>query len=123
MLISQTKGYFENPYYCFLEEPMLFLNIHFRMLGQKPTQVFPWKLLKEADESRLSDICMTIGLKELNWLCKHMKNVRSSQPCILMNSVKYRFFGGHVFVSLEYCANVRIGKIACISGLFVCSVG
>ena len=24
-------------------------------------------------------------LKELIWLCKHMKNVRSSQPCTLMN--------------------------------------
>ena len=23
--ISQTEGYFENPYYHFLEEPMLFL--------------------------------------------------------------------------------------------------
>ena len=25
MRISQTEGYFENPYYRFLEEPMLFL--------------------------------------------------------------------------------------------------
>ena len=25
MPISQTEGFFENPYYCFLEEPMLFL--------------------------------------------------------------------------------------------------
>ena len=25
MLISQTEGYFENPWYRFLEEPMLFL--------------------------------------------------------------------------------------------------
>ena len=24
-------------------------------------------------------------LKELNWLCKHIKNVRRSQPCISMN--------------------------------------
>ena len=32
----------------------------------------------------------------LNWLCKHMKNVRSRQPCISMsfalNSVKHKFF-------------------------------
>ena len=27
-----------------------------------------------------------IGLKEVNSLCKHMKNVRSSQSCISMNS-------------------------------------
>ena len=26
MPISQTEGYFENPYYRFLEEPMLFLR-------------------------------------------------------------------------------------------------
>ena len=25
MPISQAEGFFENPYYCFLEEPMLFL--------------------------------------------------------------------------------------------------
>ena len=63
------------------------------MLRQKPTQVLPSKLLKEAtihfyclfDESRFSDICTIMELKELNWLCKHMKNVRSSQPCISMN--------------------------------------
>ena len=45
--------------------------------------------------SRFSDICRIIELKELNWLCKHMKNVRSSQPCISMNfvlnSVKQKF--------------------------------
>ena len=63
------------------------------MLRQKPTQVLPQKLLKEAtihfyclfDESRFSDICMTIELKELHWLSKHMKNVRSDQPSISMN--------------------------------------
>ena len=51
------------------------------MLRQKPTQVLPQKLLKEAtiyfyclfDESRFSDICTIMELKELNWLCKHMK--------------------------------------------------
>ena len=35
--------------------------------------------------TRFSDICTIIELKEFNWLCKHVKNVRSSQPCILMN--------------------------------------
>ena len=46
----------------------------FRMLRQKPTQVLPQKLLKEAtirfyclfDESRFLDIRTTIGLEELN---------------------------------------------------------
>ena len=37
------------------------------------------------NESRFSDIYTIMELKELNWLCKHMKNVRSSQPCISMN--------------------------------------
>ena len=37
------------------------------------------------DESRFSDICTIKELKELNCLCKRMKNVRSSQPCISMN--------------------------------------
>ena len=63
------------------------------MLRQEPTQTLPLKLLKEAtihfyclfDESSFSDICKIIELKELNWLRKHMKNVRSSQPCLSMN--------------------------------------
>ena len=37
------------------------------------------------DESRFSDICTIMELKELNRLYKHVKNVRSSQPCISMN--------------------------------------
>ena len=63
------------------------------MLRQKPAQILQLKLLKEAtilfyclfDESRFSDICAIMELKELNWLRKHMKNVRNSQPCISMN--------------------------------------
>ena len=58
------------------------------MLRKKPTQFLPSKLLKEAtihshclfDKSRLSDI-WKMKLKQLNWLGKPMKNVRSSQPC------------------------------------------
>ena len=37
------------------------------------------------DESGFSDICTIMKLKELNCLCKYMKNVRSNQPCISMN--------------------------------------
>ena len=37
------------------------------------------------DESRFSDISAIIELKELNSLCKRMKNFRSSQPCISKN--------------------------------------
>ena len=63
------------------------------MLRQKPNQVLPQMLLKEAtihfycllDESCFSDNCTIKELKELNWLWRHMKNVRSSQPCISMN--------------------------------------
>ena len=46
--------------------------------------------------TRFSDICTIIELKELNWLCKHTKNVKSSQPCIqwifVLNQVKHKFF-------------------------------
>ena len=74
------------------------------MLRQKPAQILPWTLLKEAtihfyclfDESSFSDICTITELKEPNWFCEYMKNVRSSQPCISMNfvlnSVKHKFF-------------------------------
>ena len=63
------------------------------MLRQKHTQVLPQKLLKEAtihfyglfDELPFSGICTIIELNELNWLCKHMKNVRSNQPYISTN--------------------------------------
>ena len=95
MPVSQTEGYFENPCNCFLEESMLFLlelkwklqKKVFSNVKTKPNQIFPWKLLKEAsthfycqfDELRFSGICTIMELKEL-WLCKHMKNVRSSQP-------------------------------------------
>ena len=65
------------------------------MLRQNPAQVLPQKLLKEATfiftaylmnhNSQFSDIYTIIELKEPNWLCKRMKNVRSNQPCISMN--------------------------------------
>ena len=49
MPISQTEGYFENPLYRVLEEPMFFLlalkwNLQkkrFPVLRQKPTQILP----------------------------------------------------------------------------------
>ena len=48
------------------------------------------------DASRFSDICTIKELKELNWLRKHMKIVRSSQPSIsknfVLNSAKHKFF-------------------------------
>ena len=63
------------------------------MLRQKPTQILPQKLLKKAaihfhclfDEPHFSDIWTIMELKELNCWCKHMKNVRSSQPFISTN--------------------------------------
>ena len=34
---------------------------------------------------------------ELNWLCKHMKKIRSSQPAIpVLNGVKHQFFPGSI---------------------------
>ena len=45
----------------------------------------PFIFYRLFDKSRFSDICTIIQVKELNWLCKHTKNVKSSQPCISMN--------------------------------------
>ena len=71
------------------------------MLRQKPIQVLPLKLLKEATihfyclfgESRFSDICTTMELKELNWLCNLWK---TSEPANLVFHwiflVKRKFF-------------------------------
>ena len=42
-------------------------------------------LVPRFPNGRFSDIYMIMELKELNRLCKHMKNVRSSQPRISMN--------------------------------------
>ena len=54
-------------------------------------------LLKEAtihfhclfDESRFSNICTIMELKELNRLCKHMK-------IFVLNSVKHKFFSARI---------------------------
>ena len=95
MPISQTEGYFEKPFfirtYAF---PVGFkMKTLRKSIFQKPTQVLQWKLLKEAaihfyclfDESHFSDICTVMELKDLNSFCKHMKNIRSSQPYISTN--------------------------------------
>ena len=41
-------------------------------------------------------ICTIMELKELNWFCKHVRNVKSSQPYISMNFCtefsKHKFF-------------------------------
>ena len=83
--------------------------MRFRMLRQKPTRILTQKLLKKAtihfyclfDVSRFSDICTIMKLEELNWLCKHMKNIRNSQPCISMNFFN-EFSKAQVF-SCQYC--------------------
>ena len=58
-------------------------------------------LLKEAtiyfyclfDESRFSDICTIMELKELNWLCKHMKTSEAANLVFQwIFSVKHKFF-------------------------------
>ena len=74
------------------------------MLRQKPTQVLPQKLLREAtihfyclfDEARFSDFCTIIKLKELNRLCKQWKTSEATnlvfQWIFVLNSVKRKFF-------------------------------
>ena len=59
------------------------------MLRQKPTQILPQKLMKEAtihfcclfDESRFSDICTIMELKEL--IKQSLENNRNKKRCAL----------------------------------------
>ena len=63
------------------------------MLRQKPIPDLSQKLLKEAtthfyyifDESRFSDLCTIMELKELNWLCKQTYEKRQKQPTLYFN--------------------------------------
>ena len=47
------------------------------------------------DESRFSDICTIMELKQLNWLCKHVKKSEAAnlvfQWIFVLNSVKRKF--------------------------------
>ena len=61
------------------------------------------------DELHFSNICTIMELKKPNWLCKLMKNVRSSQPYIqwifVLNSVNHKFFSVSIvnqFIHLIY---------------------
>ena len=75
------------------------------MLRQKPALVLPQMLLKEAtihfyclfDGITFFRHLYDNGLKELNRLCKHMKNVKSSQLCISM-----KFFRKAQVLPCEY---------------------
>ena len=114
MPISQTEGYFENPYCHFFRRTYAFtvgckmktlrkivLNVKIKTnlsFAVKVTErsnhsfllsiwwIAFFRHLYDRDVEALSNILGTImELKELNWLCKHMKKVRSSQLCISMN--------------------------------------
>ena len=90
-------------------------NIFVLIKTSSSRRMFAGKLLKEAtihfyclfDESRFSDIYTIMELKELNWLCKHMK-----QPTLyfnevfLQNSVKHKFF--YVSIVSKEKWNIRI---------------
>ena len=122
MPISQTERYFENPYYRFLEEHMLFLlalkwklqEKGFSNVKTKFNSSFAVKVTERRNHSFLLSIwwisffrlSTIIELNELNWLRKHMKNFRSSQPIIsmnfLMNLVRHKFF------------HASIIKVACV---------
>ena len=97
MPISQTEGYFENPWYHFLEEAMLFLlawkwklwEKAFSKVKTKTNLSFAVKGTVRSNHSFLLSIWWVTflrhlynnrikrmydnGLKELNWLCKQMK--------------------------------------------------
>ena len=76
----------------------------FPVLRQKPTQILPWNLLNGATIHfycmfdhmvwwiYFSNICILNTCKELNWLGKHMKKIRSGQAIIfVLNWVKHSF--------------------------------
>ena len=92
----------------FSEEPMLFLfswkrNLYekaFPLLRQKLTQILLQDLLKGAtihfyclfDFYIFQTSVLIMEWIELNWACKHMKKIRSSQPAIpVPNRVKHQF--------------------------------
>ena len=71
------------------------------------------------DESHFQTSVLSIRdnecIMELNWLWKHIKKVRSSQPAIIvLNWIKYRF---SLWVSLTSNVNKDIEKV------FICFVG
>ena len=68
------------------------------MLWQKP--INHSFLLSIIDESRFSDVCTIMELKELDWLCKHMNNIRSSQPCMPIN-ICTDFSKAHKFLQVS----------------------
>ena len=106
MAMSQTESYFE---YCFLEEPMIFLNDTsrkkaFSSIKTKPTKILPQKLAKRNSHSFLlsiwqitfSNICTLVRdnrmIIELNWLCKQMKKGQkqpSSSSCYELSKTQF----------------------------------
>ena len=101
------------------------------MLRQKPTQVLPLKLLKEAaihfyclfDELRFSHICAVMELMVLGLVgCRlGLGGVGGSRPCISMNllvgSAGHGFFGvgvigGHGFVIFLFLFGIFLLQVA-----------
>ena len=121
MLISRTEGYNENPWYLFLEESMLFLlawkwNLQEKAsssVKSKANSNFAIKLAERSNHSFLLSVWSITFFKhlimeciELNWLCKHTKKVRSSQPPFpVLNWVKHSL---SLWASLMSCT--RNGK-------------
>ena len=86
------------------------------MLRQKPTQIFALKVTERSNHSFLLfdascflDICTKIELKELNWLCKHMKTSGAAnlvfQRIFVLNSVKLKF--SHVSIVKTFIMQKR----------------
>ena len=84
----------------------------FRMLRKKTNSSFAVKVTERSSHSFLLciwwitflDTYTIMELEELNWLCKHMKNVRSSQPCTSLNFCT-EFSKGEV-LACEYCQGI-----------------
>ena len=99
MMFSISVVSTKKRYFSFLKKFFVFSKIYFKVKVLKPFETFTdchikacWSLKRRAILKIPSTvfrrtyalICTIIQLKELNWLCKHMKNGRISQPSISM---------------------------------------
>ena len=129
MPISQTESYLENTKYLFLEESLIFLltlkwkhkEKAFWSVKTKTNSSFAVKVTGKSnhsfyclfDESRSSDICTIMELKELNWLCKHMKTSEAANLVLrwifVLNSVKCKFFHVSILLSTLYRIKRQVG--------------
>ena len=99
----KRRAILKKPKYSFLEEPMFFLltskwNLQEKTFFSVKTKINPnFAVNLLVTVYLMNHIFQTSVLImeciELNWLCKHMKRIRSSQPAIrVLNWMKHQSF-------------------------------